>query len=74
MADNQANAASANDPAPASDSPPPNGPGLDTGPFIAADEDLADDAASDMATSVASSSSTLIRRHRIENGRTYHHK
>ncbi|OBR05083.1 Methyltransferase domain-containing protein [Colletotrichum higginsianum IMI 349063] len=75
MADNQANAASANDPAPAIDPPAPNGTVLNTGPVIVADDDLTDDAASDMATSVASSSASLassILRHRIENGRTYH--
>ncbi|KZL67675.1 methyltransferase domain-containing protein [Colletotrichum tofieldiae] len=69
MADNQTNTAPNNGAAPVND-PAPN-----DGPVIVADDNLTDDAASDVATSLASSSTSLassILQHRIENGRTYH--
>ncbi|KAK1970888.1 S-adenosyl-L-methionine-dependent methyltransferase [Colletotrichum sublineola] len=55
---------------------PANGTASSNGPVIVADDNLTNDAASDVATSLASSSTSLassIRKHRIENGRTYHH-
>ncbi|KAK1980051.1 S-adenosyl-L-methionine-dependent methyltransferase [Colletotrichum cereale] len=69
MADNQPETAPNNGAEPAND------PALANGPVIVAEHDLTDDAASDIATSLASSSTSLassIRQHRIENGRTYH--